>query len=431
MAVRNETEMEPYKKNLCPIDKNYKANLNLIEFPEECPNSRVYQCANGKELKIQQSCMKKKSLQLYCLGWWKKPGSNKKIGVVRHGDTKPPNYKCFHASRSDNVETLVTFNQGIHMDLCEAEPRDYYSRDVYTFRKLDDSTWSKMICRFPSWFERRKWVDMLGRYRYETWNTDKELREKLIDGDGTRTFRCVGIRSDDDHFIIHSATSSSCDPIMHCIKGIRRGDKLVELLIGSHLREEDRWDCEKSLMKTEKKILLAEDTSLVECQIRGRHTDAEDERGGCKSNLNACLSPNVITIATLCKAKKLACYHTWHHGGHKYILVGDWEKKREARNCLQITEKGNTMTVKTAPECNMGAPHIFGQPINITLHLHRRKCHKRKSRQKEKKNLKKSGNEKRSELEVYMDTKTPENSAPSRTFHHLSIAICWLTYRLF
>lgn len=43
---------------------------------------------------------------------------------------------------------------------------------------------------------------------------------------------------------------------MHCIKGIRRGDKLVELLIGSHLRNEDRWNCEKSLMKTEKKILL-------------------------------------------------------------------------------------------------------------------------------------------------------------------------------
>lgn len=48
----------------------------------------------------------------------------------------------------------------------------------------------------------------------------------------------------------------------------------------------------------------AEDTSLVECQIRGRHTDAEDERGNCKSNLNACLSPNVVTIATMCKGKR-------------------------------------------------------------------------------------------------------------------------------
>lgn len=103
------------------------------------------------------------------------------------------------------------------MDLCEAEPRDFFSTDVYTLKKLDDSTWSKMICRFPSWFERRKWVDMTGRYRYETWNTDKELREKLIDGDGTRTFRCVGIRSDDDHFIIQTATSSSWLVITHFI----------------------------------------------------------------------------------------------------------------------------------------------------------------------------------------------------------------------
>lgn len=93
--------------------------------------------------------------------------------------------------------------------MCDNEPS---MAPIVLYRKMeiDFSVWSVPNCRFPQWFKRERWLDMTGQFQYETRNSDKEIREMLLNGgDGTRTFRCVGIHTKKNEFIAHSATSSA------------------------------------------------------------------------------------------------------------------------------------------------------------------------------------------------------------------------------
>ncbi|CAD5124778.1 DgyrCDS13041 [Dimorphilus gyrociliatus] len=366
MAVRTDTKPERTAQTLCPFSENYL--LEIYKERDVCSLSKIHQCSSGMQLLVKNDCKHdRKSYKLECKGWWRKAGSQKIIGVFGEEQGERVEYKCFHFDAKK--KELKVFRQHYQSDLCGNEPT-MAPIELYSKMEINFEKWSIPNCRFPQWFKKEKWFDMTGQYSYETWNVDKEIREVLINGgDGKRTFRCVGIHTEKNEFIAHSATSSACNPIMHCIKVIRRNDNMIELLIGKDLPEYDRWKCEISLKNAEKKILLAEHARPVECLSRGRYTDAENEKDNCKSNLNACLSQNAVTIATMCEARRLECYASWHHGGHRYVLVGEAEERNGVRNCLQITEKGNIMTIKTKRECNMNAPHIFGKPVNMTFHL--------------------------------------------------------------
>ncbi|XP_064605264.1 uncharacterized protein LOC135470328 isoform X2 [Liolophura sinensis] len=253
----------------------------------------------------------------------------------------------------------------------------------------DKEKWPTPMCDFPDFFTaERRWRDLSGRFiiHVDANGQRFKLMSNHVSQDVVRyteesveakySIKCIdkideGVSLSQFEYRTFT-TNDSCISQYQCLKIYKRSPKVIELYIGSKLRNE-RAACEQhNFANSTRYVFIPADSAATPCPLAGSYK-FKDKSTGCSGNFKVgCgFKAEEIQIETACPNNEqneiLQCLHTWTEDHNIHVIVEKPGDPAMTGTCVTFGEDSKFRTVSTEQECNFMLPQILGKRITYQL----------------------------------------------------------------